>query len=87
LIIGLDLVEGFADLAVVGSVGVVDAEHVLLEVGQLRERLLAKLTHVRLLAGVHPKVKFQRGGVRKRPVNINTCYSGRRLMGSLWARP
>ena len=44
------LEESLADFAVVGLVSVVDAEHVLLEVGQLRERLVAQLAHVRLLA-------------------------------------
>ena len=59
LVIGFDLVECFADLAVVGPVGVVHAEHVLLEVRQLGKRFLAKFTHVRFFSGVHSEVKFK----------------------------
>ncbi len=45
-----------------------DAEHVLLEMRQLRERLLAQLAGVRLLPGVHPQVKLECGRVREGPL-------------------
>ena len=65
LVLVLDLEEALALLAVVGLVGVVDAEHVLLEVRQLREALAAELAGVRLLARVHAQVQLQRRRVRE----------------------
>lgn len=67
LVIIFDLEERFANFAVVRPVGVVHAEHVLLEVRQLSKGFLTQLADVRLLTGVHPQVKLERRGVRKRP--------------------
>ena len=54
-----DLVEPLALFAVVGFVGVVDTEHVLLQMWQLCKRLLAQFAHMRLLPCVHSQMQFQ----------------------------
>ena len=62
-----DLVEPLALLTVVGLVGVVHAEHVLLQMWQLCKRFLAQFAHMWLLPCVHPQMQFQRCGVREGP--------------------
>ena len=75
LVIIFDLEERFANFAVVRPVGVVHAEHVLLEVRQLSKGFLTQLADVRLLAGVHPQVQLQGSGVRKGPGNFQQFFS------------
>ena len=65
LVLSFDLEKPLAHLTIVRFVSVVDAEHVLLEVRQLREALAAELAGVRLLARVHAQVQLQRRRVRE----------------------
>ena len=63
LVFNFDLEERFAALTIVRFVRVVNAEHVLLEMWQLSERLLAEFACVRLFSSVHSQVELERGRV------------------------
>ena len=67
LVFDLDLEEGLAPLAVVRLVRVVDAEHVLFEMRQLSEGLLAEFAGVRLLPRVHSEMQLEGRRVREGP--------------------